>query len=77
MHERNTKTADYGHINMIDENDNTQLIRDHLQQFQTNLETLKKSGAIAVSDDGPSYMASGCSNSRGKQLLIDQADYNT
>lgn len=32
---------------------------------------------MAVSDDGPSYMAANCANSRGKLLLIDQADYNT
>ena len=45
--------------------------------FQTNLETLKKHGSMAVSDDGPSYMAANCVNSRGKLLFIDQADYNT
>ena len=32
---------------------------------------------MAVSDDGPSYMAANCVNSRGKLLFIDQADYNT
>ena len=69
-HERNPST-DYGHINMIDEDDDTQVIRDHLMQFQTNLETLKKYGAMAVSDDYPSWAAAGRSNSRAKLLMVD------
>ena len=40
--------TDYGLINMIDETDDTWVVRDHLQQFQGNLETLKKYGAMAV-----------------------------
>lgn len=76
-HERNRNTADYGHINMLDESEETQIIRDHLTQFQTNLETFKKYGSMAVSEDYPSWAASGRSNSRAKLLLVDQADYNT
>ena len=45
--------------------------------FQTNLETLKKNGSMAISEDGPSFKASNCSNGRGKLLMIDQSDYNT
>lgn len=75
-HERVTGT-DYGHINMIDESDETFLIRDYLDQFQTNLETLKKFGSMAVHEDYSSWEASGRTNSRAKLLLIDQADYNT
>ena len=56
---------------MINDSDDTQVIRDHLQQFQTNLETLKKFGSMIVSEDEPSYKASGCSNSRAKLLLVD------
>jgi len=62
---------------MINDTDETYLVRDHLQQFQGNLETLKKYGSMAVSSDYPSWKASGFSNSRAKLLLIDQADYNT
>ena len=40
--------TDYGLINMIDETDDTWVVRDHLQQFQGNLETLKKYGTMAV-----------------------------
>jgi len=32
---------------------------------------------MAVSEDEPSYVASGCSNTRAKLLLVDQSDYNT
>lgn len=77
QHKRNPNTADYGHINMIDESDDLQVIRDHLVQFQTNLETLKKYGSMAVSEDFPSWQASGRSNCRSKLLMVDQADYNT
>ena len=62
---------------MIDDSEETFVIRDHLQQFQSNLETLKKYGTMAVSEDYPSWKASGFSNSRAKLLLVDQADYNT
>lgn len=62
---------------MINDDDDTFVIRDHIQQFQSNLETLKKFGSQAVCDDYPSWKASGFSNSRSKLLLIDQADYNT
>ena len=75
-HQRNP-SQDFGHINMINDTDETFVIRDHLQQFQSNLETLKKHGSMAVSEDEPSYNASGCSNTRAKLLAIDQSDYNT
>lgn len=75
-HTRNT-SQDFGHINMIHDTEDTYVIRDHLQQFQTNLETLKKFGSMAVSEDYPSWKASGFSNSRAKLLALDQADYNT
>ena len=77
QHERNPNTEDYGHINMLDDGDELQIIRDHLTQFQTNLETLKKMGSMGVSEDFPSWKASGHSNKRAKLLLVDQADYNT
>ena len=77
QHERNPNTEDYGHINMLDDGDELQIIRDHLTQFQTNLETLKKMGSMGVSEDFPSWKASGRSNKRAKLLLVDQADYNT
>lgn len=77
-HKRDTERGtDYGLINMINDDDDIYVIRDHIQQFQTNLETLKKFGSQAVCDDYPSWKASGFSNSRSKLLLIDQADYNT
>ena len=63
--------TDYGHINMIDENEDTYVLRDHLQQFQANLETLKKFGSMAVSEDFSSWDASGRSNNRAKLLLVD------
>ena len=69
--------TDYGHINMIYDSDETYVVRDHLQQFQGNLETLKKYGSMACSSDYSSWKDSGFSNSRGKLLLIDQSDYNT
>lgn len=76
-HTRDEKTSDYGHINMIDDTEETFVLRDHLQQFQGNLETLKKHGSMAISEDYPSWKASGFSNSRAKLLTIDQSDYNT
>lgn len=75
-HERVPGT-DYGHINMIDDTEETYVVRDHLQQFQGSLETLKKFGSMAVSEDYSSWEASGRSNNRAKLLLIDQSDYNT
>jgi len=56
---------------MIEETDDTYVTRDHLQQFQMNLETLKKFGSMAVSDDYPSWKASGRSNNRAKLLAMD------
>ena len=32
-HKRNPNTDDYGHINMIDDSEDVQVIRDHLVQF--------------------------------------------
>ena len=32
---------------------------------------------MAISEDEPAYIASGCSNTRAKLLAMDQADYNT
>ena len=76
-HERNPNTSDYGFLNMIDEDDDTYVIREPIPQFQTNLETLKKFGSMAVAEDEPSWKDNGCVNARAKLLLIDQADYNT
>ena len=59
-HVRNPNTENYGHINMIDDDDDTYVIREPIPQFQTNLETLKKFGSIAVDEDEPSWKASGC-----------------
>lgn len=75
-HQRNP-SQDFGHLNMINDTDETYAIRDHLQQFQGNLEALKKFGSMAVSEDEPAYIASGYSNARAKLLAMDQADYNT
>lgn len=75
-HTRVTGT-DYGHLNMVEETDETHVVRDHLQQFQGQLETLKKFGSMAVSEDYSSWKESGFSNSRAKLLTVDQADYAT
>ena len=71
------ESSDYGHLNMIDDGEDTQVVRDHLQIFQGNLETLKKFGSMATRSDYHSWKASGHSNSRAKLLLVDQSDYNT
>jgi len=62
---------------MIQETDDTWVVREHLQQFQGNLETLKKFGSMTVQSDYDSWKASGFQNSRAKLLMLDQSDYNT
>ena len=69
-HERKPGT-EYGHLNMINDDEETYVVRDHLEQFQGNLETLKKFGSMAVSEDYSSWEASGRQNSRAKLLLLD------
>jgi len=64
-------------INQIDEDDDTTIVRDQLDIFQTMLETFKKHGAMSMSEDYPAWKESGFSNTRAKLLLVDQADYNT
>ena len=77
-HKRDEENGlNYGLINMINEDEEIQVIRDPIMQFQSNLECLKKFGSMAVQEDYPSWKASGFSNSRGKLLAMDQADYNT
>ena len=64
-------------LNMIEEDDDVTIVRDHLNIFQTMLETFKKYGTMSMSEDYPAWKESGFSNSRAKLLLVDQADYNT
>ena len=61
---------------MIDEDDN-EVIRDHLDIFQTILEQLKKNSTMAIQDDYPGWKDNGYSRSNGKLLMIDPSDYNT
>lgn len=63
-------------INMLDADEVT-VIRDHIEIYQTILETLKKHSIMAIQDDFPSYKKGGFENEFGKLLQIDQADYNT
>lgn len=62
---------------MIEESDEVNVIRDHLEIFQTMLETFKKHGSMSVHEDYKAWKESGFSNSRAKLLTVDQADYNT
>ena len=64
-------------LNMVEESDETAVIRDHLEIFQTLIETFKKHGSMSMSEDYAAWRDSGFSNSRAKLLLVDQADYNT
>lgn len=72
----NHERVDHSQINHIDSDENT-VIRDHLEIYQTILETLKKHSVMAIQEDFPAYKASGYSNDRAKMMLVDQADYNT
>ena len=64
-------------LNMVDDSEETAVIRDHLEIFQSLIETFKKHGAMSISEDYSSWKASGFSNSRAKLLMVDQSDYNT
>lgn len=68
--------VDHNQINQIDTDENI-VIRDHLEFYQTMIETLKKHSVMAIQEDYPAYKASGFSNDRAKLMMIDQADYNT
>ena len=62
---------------MIDDTDEVEVKRDHLDIFQTLLETFKKFGSMSMSEDYAGWKESGFQNSRAKLLLVDQSDYNT
>ena len=64
-------------VHQIEEDEDTTIIRDHLDIFQTLLETFKRHGSMSMGEDYPAWKESGFSNSRAKLLLVDQADYNT
>lgn len=64
-------------LNMIEDSEEVAVIRDHLEIFQTLIETFKKHGSMSIAEDYPAWKESGFSNSRAKLLLVDQADYNT
>lgn len=49
-------------INHID-TDETTVIRDHLEIYQTILEVLKQHSVMAIQDDYPAYKANNCANS--------------
>jgi len=63
-------------VNMIDEDEN-EVIRDHLEIYQTMLEQLKKNSTMGINEDYPAWKAANFSSSNAKLLLLDQADYNT
>ena len=73
----NPRKATIHEVNQIEEDDDTTIVRDHLDIFQTMLETFKKYGSMSMSEDYPAWDAAGRTNSRAKLLLVDQADYNT
>lgn len=62
---------------MIDTDGDNQVLRDHLDIFQTILENFKKYGSMAIQDDYPAWNKSGRTNKFAKLLMIDQSDYNT
>ena len=47
----NDRCEDVGEVNQIDETDEVVVVRDHLEIFTRQLETLKKFGSMAVSED--------------------------
>jgi len=73
----NDRCKDMAQVNMIDETDDVQVIRDHLEIFTHTLETLKKYGSMSVSHDYQAWRDSGFKNSCAKLMMIDQADYQT
>jgi hypothetical protein len=73
-HKRVGKLTD---LNMIDTDGDNRVIRDHLEIFQTILETFKKNGSMAIQEDYPAWEKSGRRNEFAKLLMIDQADYCT
>ena len=73
----NDRCKDMAQVNMIDETDDVQVIRDHLEIFTHTLETLKKYGSMSVSHDYQAWKDGGFKNSCAKLMMIDQADYQT
>ena len=62
---------------MIDTDGDNQVIRDHLDIFQTMLENFKKYGSMAIQEDFPAWDKSGRANALAKLLMVDQSDYDT
>lgn len=73
-HNRVAKIMD---LNLIDNDGDNQVLRDHLDIFQTILETFKKHGSMAFQEDYPAWSKSGRLNSFAKLLMLDQSDYAT
>ena len=73
----NDRVGSIDEVNQIEETDDVEVIRDHLEIFTDQLETLKKYGSLSVSEDFNAWRNSNMSNSCAKLLMIDQADYIT
>ena len=58
-------------LNMVDTDGDNRVIRDHLDIFQTVLETFKKNGSMAIQEDYPSWSKSGRKNCFAKLLMVD------
>ena len=54
-----------------------ELIQDHLVQYQSILDTLKKFSTMSIQDDYENWKENDHHREVAKLLLIDQADYGT
>ena len=61
----------YTEMQQIEEDDQIEVVRDHLDIFTHIMETLKKYGSMAVSEDYFGWKDSGFKNNRSKLLLVD------
>lgn len=64
-------------VNMIEETDESEVVRDHIEAFTRQLATLKKYGSLVVSEDYLGWKQGNFKQNYAKLLMIDQADYNT
>lgn len=60
-----------------DQDDDINVIKDHIDAYQAILETLKKNPSMAIWEDYPNWKKNDLKRDYAKLLMIDQADYNT
>lgn len=73
----NNRVKGMDEVNQIEETDDVVVYRDHLEIYQQQLETLKKFGSLAVSEDYSAWDMNAKQKDCAKLLMLDQADYIT